>query len=256
MTGKRARAGRLRGASEAPSTKAIAYLRVSSEEQAREGVSLAAQDERVRAYCVAAGLELVAVIRDEAVSGGKPLAERRGGIDLVRLVARREAHHVVALKLDRLFRDAVDALNQTAAWDKAGVALHLVDLGGNAINTKTAAGRMFLTMLAAFAEMERNLVGERTAVALAHKKARREAYGPTPYGFDRVGDRLVPNKGEQSVLRRMEKLRARGLSYGSIADRLNAQGITGKRGGRWHAAGVRYVLTNDLYARRERTRVA
>lgn len=248
MTGKRARSGRVQGSADAPTNRAIGYLRVSSEEQAREGVSLAAQDERVRAYCVAAGLELVAVIRDEGVSGSKPLADRPGGVDLVRLVARREAHNVVTLKLDRLFRDAVDALNQTAAWDKGGVALHLVDLGGNAINTKTAAGRMFLTMLAAFAEMERNLVGERTAVALAHMKARRLAYGPTPYGFDRVGDRLVPNKAEQAVLRRMERLRARGLSYGRIAERLNAQGITGKRGGCWHAAGVRYVLTNDLYA--------
>lgn len=226
---------------------AVAYVRVSSEEQAREGVSLPAQEERIRAYCVASELDLIGIVSDDGISASKPLAERDGGMELVKVVARGEAKHVVALKLDRLFRDAVDALNQTRAWDKAGVAFHLVDLGGNAVNTRTAAGRMFLTVLAAFAELERNLVGERTAIALAHMKGQRQAYGPVPFGYDRRGKRLQTNEVEQAVVKQIRRLRNNGWSYGRIAQRLNAKGVTGKRGGSWHAAGVRYVLGNDLY---------
>src|SRR5438132_14410555 len=97
---------------------AVAYVRVSTTEQAQHGVSLDAQEERIRAYCKMAGLDMVAVIREEGVSGSKALATRPGGQEVMSLVQSGVAHHVVALKLDRLFRDVVDALTQTRAWDK------------------------------------------------------------------------------------------------------------------------------------------
>ena len=153
---------------------AVAYLRVSTAEQAQSGLGLAAQEERIRAYATMTGLDLVAVVRDEGVSGGNPIATRDGGVEMIRLVRTRKVTHVIALKLDRLFRDAADCLTQTRSWDRAGVALHLLDMGGQAINTATAMGRMFLTMAAGFAELERNLIGERTASALQVKKSRRE----------------------------------------------------------------------------------
>ncbi len=154
--------------------RVIGYIRVSTDDQAREGVSLDAQEARIRAYAEMAGLELVDVIRDAAISGTVPLADRAGGAALL----DHDVDHVIALKLDRLFRDAADALSQTRSWDKAGIALHLIDVGGATINTSTAMGRMFLTMMAGFAELERNLISERTAMALAYKKDRREVLKP------------------------------------------------------------------------------
>jgi hypothetical protein len=118
-----------------PPPRAVGYVRVSTEEQVRGGVSLDAQEERVRAYCTMSGLELVSTIREEGISGGKHLDIRPGGKQLVSLVAWKKVEHVVALKLDRIFRDAEDALRQTKAWDKAGVALHLVDMGGQTLQT-------------------------------------------------------------------------------------------------------------------------
>lgn len=118
--------------------KAVGYIRVSTDEQARGGVSLKAQEEKLRAYCTLAGLELIRVIREEGVSGAKPLAARPGGNELISEVAWKRVQHVVALKLDRLFRDPEDSLRQTRAWDKAGVALHLVDMGGQTLNTASA----------------------------------------------------------------------------------------------------------------------
>jgi len=228
-------------------TKAVGYVRVSTEEQTREGVSLDAQEERVRAYCTLAGLELVDCYREEGVSGSVPLSERPAGRELVVHLVRGNSRHVVALKLDRLFRDASDALTQTRAWDKAGVALHLVDMGGSTLNTASAMGRLFLTMTAAFAELERNLTRERTAAALAYKRDRREAYGPTPLGYAREGERLTESSAELALVQRMQTLRAEGWSLRQIAAALNSEGVPGKQGGRWHASTVRYVLANPLY---------
>lgn len=227
--------------------KVVGYIRVSTAEQANQGVSLDAQAERINAYCLLHGLELTELVREEGVSGAVPLTDRPGGGALVRALVRHKAQHVVALKLDRLFRDAADALNQSKAWDKAGVALHLIDVGGQTINTRTAMGRMFLTMMAGFAELERNLIAERTTAALQHKKDKRQAYAPTPFGFDRVGEALVQNGEEQATIAKVKAARAGGKPLGVIAADLNAEGVPTKRGGRWHASTIKYILENDLY---------
>jgi len=227
--------------------RAVLYIRVSTEEQARGGVSLDAQEERLKAYCAMCGLEVVEVIREAGVSAAKPLSDRPGGQRLLQLLARKQAEHVVALKLDRLFRDAEDALHQTKAWDKAGIALHLVDMGGQTLNTASAMGRFFLNMMAGFAELERNLIAERTATALQHKKANRRAYAPTPFGFNREGDSLIENPHEQSVIAQIFAWRTEGWSMGRIAAELNRRGVPTKRGGQWYACTVQYILKNNLY---------
>lgn len=226
---------------------ALAYARVSTSEQAQEGVSLDAQLERIAAYCRVAGLDLVSTIREEGVSGAVPLANRPGGRDVLRAVAGRHVRHVIALKLDRLFRDAADALNQTRAWDKAGISLHLVDMGGQSLNTMAAVGRMFLTITAAFAELERNLIAERTQAALLYKKSKRQVYGAVPYGYARRGDALKAIEPELDIVRRIQRWNTRGWSLRKIADALNDRQVRTKHGGQWHASTVRYVLRNTLY---------
>jgi DNA invertase Pin-like site-specific DNA recombinase len=229
--------------------RAVAYIRVSTEEQARGGISLHAQDDRIRAYCLAANLELVDVVREEGVSGAKRLDSRPGGKQLLALVGWQKVQHVVGLKLDRLFRDAEDALRQTRAWDRAGVALHLVDMGGQSVNTASAMGRMVLTMMAAFAELERNLIAERTATALGHKKKHGRVYGPIPYGYTRNSDLLKPCPAEQDVIRRMQLCRWNGWTFRRVADLLNQEGVPCKAAGhRWYASTVRQILANDLHS--------
>ncbi len=228
-----------------PSTAAALYLRVSTEEQAREGVSLDAQEARLLAYAAAHGLDVKVTYRDSGVSGSVPLGERPQGAELLAALARGEVQHVLAFKLDRLFRDAVDCLRTVRQWDDAGTAMHLVDLGGQAVNTGSAVGRFFLGMLAGVAELERNLIAERTSAALRHKVARGERVGAPPYGYAATGEGTawVPVPEEQAVLGRIRSLRAGGrASLSSVADRLNSEGVRTKRGGRWHAATVRSAL--------------
>jgi site-specific DNA recombinase len=240
---KRARTG----SAPSPARPAVvAYVRVSTEEQAADGVSLAAQEEAARAYCTLRGLELAEVVIDAGVSGAKPLAERPGGARVLALVAGRKVAGVVAFKLDRLFRDAGDCLTVTRGWDAAGAALHLIDLGGQSIDTSTAAGRFFLTVMAGAAEMERNLIRERTAAAMAHKRAQGESTGTAPYGMRLAADgvHLEPHPGEQRVIELVRALRAEGLSIRAIAERLTAEAVPA-RGGRWHPTTVARLLDRE-----------
>lgn len=226
---------------------AIAYVRVSTADQVDSGLSLSHQEERVRAYAAAAGLTLVAVLIEEGVSGSVPLAERPQGAELLRLTSDHKGCHVIALKLDRLFRDAADCLAQTKAWDAERIALHLVDMGGQAINTASAMGRMFLTMAAGFAELERALIAERTTAALRVKKARGEVYGQVPYGFSRDGNRLVPNPAEMAVIDRIRAQRRAGTSFGRIAADLNAAAVPTKGGkGVWYPMTVKLVTESSI----------
>lgn len=223
--------------------RAAAYVRVSTDEQAREGVSLAAQEERIRAYCALHGLELVRVYRDAGVSAGNPLHERPEGAALLAAIDAGDVVHVVALKLDRLFRDAIDALRVATGWERAGVAMHLIDLGGQTVNTASAAGKFMFSVLAAAAEMERNLIGERTRTALQHKRARGERLGTTPLGFrtPAPGATMEPVADELRPVRVILRRRKAGDSFREIAARLERDGFTTKRGGRWHASTVRGV---------------
>ena len=223
---------------------AVIYIRVSTADQAEHGVSLNAQQERLSAYAVACGLDVVAVVREEGLSGTVPLADRPEGSRVAEMVSSGKVRHVIALKLDRLFRSAVDALSVTAQWDKTGIALHLVDMGGTSLNTGSAMGRMLLTLMAGFAQFERDLTAERTTAALAHKKANGAAYSPTPFGKTREGDALLDNEEERGTIDRIRAWREEGFSLRWIASRLNEEGVSTKQGRIWHASTIRYILKN------------
>jgi len=225
---------------------AVGYTRVSTEEQAKGGISLDAQEERLRAYCKLTALSLVEIIREEGVSGTKPLEQRPGGGRLLEILSQGAVKHVVALKLDRLFRDALDALKQTKTWDRKGISLHLVDLGGQALNTSSAMGRFFLSVMAGFAELERNLIAERTSIALSHKRRRGEVYSPTPFGFSREGKIFIENPEEKEILSEILSLYKGGWSFRRIAKELERRGVATKNGRKWHHSTVRYMVKRNF----------
>lgn len=228
-------------------TSSLLYLRVSTLEQL-EGVSLDAQEERLRAYCTMQGLKIGPgdVFREEGVSASIPLFKRPGGAKLLERVDQGVTN-VVALKLDRLFRDAEDALRQTKAWDRAGVVLHLIDMGGASLTTASAMGRMLLTCMAGFAELERNLISERTALSLGHKRQHREVFNHPPFGFEVIGKALVENPGEIEVVRLIRERRGDGWSLQMIATALNDDHVPTKMHRRWYARTVKNILDSDIY---------
>jgi DNA invertase Pin-like site-specific DNA recombinase len=234
--------------------RALAYARVSTEEQVTSGISLDAQRAALTAYCTLRGFELLDTVTDPGVSAAKPLASREGGRRVLELVQSGAVQAVVAYKLDRLFRDCADCLLVTRGWDERQVSLHLVDLGGQAIDTASAMGRFFLSVMAAAAELERNLVGERTSAALAHLKSTGVRLGAEGLGWRRdeaLDDagrrRVLPVDAEWATVARIVALRRSGLTLRDIAQQLTQEGHPTKRGGRWHASTVRAVTERLLH---------
>lgn len=230
-------------------TQAALYLRVSTEDQAENGVSLTVQEERLRDYCRLRQLDVLQVLSEKGVSAGKPLDQRPEGARLLSLITKGKVQAVVALKVDRLWRDAEDGLGTLKDWNRRGIGLHIADMSGQAIDTSKSAGWYFFFQMLGFAEFERRQISERTSAGLRHNKQAGKQYHNKPiFGFDLVDGQLVRNIAEQKVITRMKRMRKRGMSLAKIADRLTTDGVETKRGGeRWYASTVRRILTNDLH---------
>jgi DNA invertase Pin-like site-specific DNA recombinase len=218
------------------SRRAIAYLRVSTDEQATSGVSLAMQETRTRAWCESQGRELVAVFSDPGLSG-KDTA--RPGL-VKALEALRPDTALVIYSLSRLARSARFALELAERIKAAGATL--VSLT-ESLDTGTAAGQMFYGILAALAQFEADLIRERTTAALAHKRSRGERTGTVPWGYAVAddGEHLVESPVEVEARAFAVDLRARGLSLRDIGRRLADAGYR-PRGRAWHPGSVRHML--------------
>jgi site-specific DNA recombinase len=216
--------------------KVIGYIRVSTQGQADKGVSLEAQRAKIEAWCNLNDGELVAVFEDAGISGGG-MAKRDGLQDALKATTKGMA--LVAYSISRLARNTKDMLDIAERLEKKGA--DLVSLSER-IDTTTASGRMIFRMLAVLAEFEKEQIGERTRMALAHKKANGEAYCGAPFGFDAIAGRLVAVKKESAIVADILKLRESGASLADIANSLNDKGIEGKRGGKWFPSTVRYLI--------------
>jgi DNA invertase Pin-like site-specific DNA recombinase len=216
--------------------QAIGYVRVSTQGQADEGVSLASQRARIKAWCLANEFELLAIHEDAGLSGAS--MGRREGLHAA-IKAATKGVALVTYSMSRLARSTRDMLELADTLERQGA--DLVSLTEK-IDTTSAAGRMVFRMLAVLSEFERDLVGERTKAALMHKKSKGEVYGPTPFGFRAVDGKLIEVQSETKAVATIARMRKRKLTYRDIARQLNADGVAGKRGGRWHASTVRYLL--------------
>lgn len=221
---------------------AIGYVRVSTD---RQDISPEDQAAQMRAYCQFKTLPLSETLIEIGVSGSVPLLERPQGR---RLAAVEPGTAIIAVKLDRLFRDAIDCLTLTRQWDESGVALHILDMGGNSMDTSTAMGRMFLTMASGFAELERNLGRERTKAALLRLKKTGRSYGRLAFGYDSgPNGTIIPNEAEVQAVREIVRRRASGETLAALAGWLEGGGFRPKtEGKKWSPGAVRDILGASL----------
>lgn len=228
---------------------AVGYVRVSTSEQANEGLSIENQERKIRAWAEVHGLILADVVSDPGRSG-KNL--RREGIeDIIRRCRTLNIGTVIVCRLDRLSRRTKDILHLV----EDVFAAHEIELVSiqERIDTTTAQGKFFLTLMGAMAQMERDQIAERTSDALVHLKARGEIIGSAPLGFRKVinprgkMNALEADPNEQRTVTMVRNLRRRGFGYREIARRLRVEGIKTKRGGAWWPSTVRYMLQNPVY---------
>jgi len=223
-------------------TRVVGYLRVSTQQQADEGVSLEAQRSKLRAYAFAMDLELVALCEDAGLSA-KTL-DRPGLRAALELLDQGKADGLVVAKLDRLTRSVRDLGELVDRYfEKRFALLCLAD----SLDTRTASGRLVLHVLGAVSQWEREATAERTRDALAQVKADGGILGREGLGWERALDqhghpRKAPIESECATIDRIVALRGEGQTLVQVATTLAAEGHATKRGGRWHPTTIQRIL--------------
>lgn len=221
-------------------TIAYGYTRISKEDERHASVSLPAQESRIREWSALRNMTIKEVFTDKGLSGGR--ADNRPGLQKALNAACEDGAALVIYSLSRLARRVVDTLSIGERLKDAGVTLCSIS---EQIDTTTAAGILHFQMMAVFGEYERNLVIERTKMALDYKKKRGERTGTVPFGWDldKGGVQLTRNEMEQRVIKRMCELRAEGQSLRVIAKWLERCKVKTKTGNtRWEACTVRTII--------------
>src|SRR5258706_9687992 len=219
--------------------KTIGYVRVSTDRQAERGISLEAQEAKIRAMATVQGADLIDVIVD---GGESAKSLNRPGLQrLMALVNAGKVQAVVVAKLDRLTRSVKDLCGLLELFEKRKVALISV---AEALDTGSAAGRLVITIMGAVSQWEREAIGERTRDGMRHKKSNGERVGNIEYGFRLAtdGEHLEPDPQEQTVLTTIRDLRAKRCTLRGIAAELNARGWRTRRSSAWRLEHVARIV--------------
>jgi site-specific DNA recombinase len=221
------------------------YIRVSTEEQAKEGYSIRAQTERLKAYCVSQGWEVV----DFYIDDGKS-AKDMNRANLKRMLKHIEQgliECVLVYRLDRLTRSVLDLYKLLEIFDKHNCKFKSAT---EVYDTTTAMGRMFITIVAALAQWERENLSERVRMGM-EQKAREGQWviNVPPYGYelDKANKTLVINQEEAETVKKIYDLYLSGKGMKKISTFLNQSNITTKSGKTWNDFKIGYILDNPLY---------
>ena len=220
------------------------YVRVSTEDQAREGYSLDAQERRLRNYCtLRTGWEVVDVYRDEGFSG-----RNTGRPEYQRMLEEMDSWDIIlVLKMDRIHRNSVNFTKMMSDLEKNHKEFMSLT---EKFDTTTAMGRFVMDIFQRMAQLESERTGERVKVAMAQKAESGDGYlgSPEPYGYRYVNGDLVVVESEAEVVVRIFDLYNAGNSMEDVANALINANIPSKTGGQWTRQSICRILHNPLYA--------
>jgi Site-specific recombinases, DNA invertase Pin homologs len=221
--------------------RAALYIRVSTDEQAREGFSIDAQKRKLLAYAESQDWDVVSVLVDDGYSA-KDL-NRPAMQELLQKVRNEEIDVVLVFKLDRLTRSVRDLYALLDEFSRHDVGFRSAQ---EQFDTTTTMGRAMLGILGIFAQWERETIAERVRFGMEQKvREGKKPGGKYPFGYDRKGN-LIPDEAE--IIRRVRELYMKeNLSFLKIAERLNSEGKL-RRGHEWTRNTVALTLENPFYA--------
>jgi DNA invertase Pin-like site-specific DNA recombinase len=213
----------------------IAYLRVSTDQQADSGAGIDAQHDA----CTKSAGVLAGVYRDEGVSGSTGLEKRPALLEAIGALKKGDV--LIVAKRDRLGRDPLVVAMIESAVQRKGA--RIVSAAGEGTGSDSPADVLMRRMVDAFAEYERLIIGARTKAALQAKKARGERTGSVPYGYRLAEDgvHLDEDPTEQEVLRLVRLLRDGGATYRTIAQELASRGYSSRTGSNWHPQTIKSI---------------
>ena len=217
------------------------YIRVSTEDQAREGFSLKEQEKRLRAMCEYKGYEVYKIYKDSGISA-KTGNYRPAFEELLQDIKDKKCNTIVVLKLDRLTRSVYDWENILKFLEENDAYL---DCANDDINTTNANGKMISRILTSVSQQEIERTSERTKVGLAG--AIKEGHIPAraPLGYKHVDKKLVPDPLTKDIVIRIYNLYFEGKSYYNIATIFNEEQILGKTN--WKDTGILRIISNEVY---------
>lgn len=217
------------------------YVRVSTEEQAKEGYSIAAQKEKLKAYCVSQGWANYKFYIDEGKSA-KDI--HRPSLELMlRHIEQGIINTVLVYRLDRLTRSVRDLYSLLDYFDKYNAVFRSAT---EVYDTGSATGRLFITLVAAMAQWERENLGERVKMGQVEKARQGQYSAPAPFGFTKEGEYLVKNPQEGEILLDMVDKIKKGYSLRELADYLDESDAMPRRGYKWHIASILVMLKNPV----------
>lgn len=221
-------------------------MRVSTEDQAKDGFSIHAQREKLSSYANICDWEIFDYYIDEGISA-KNIKDRPDITRLISDVKDGKVNNVLVYKLDRLTRSVKDLIGLIELFEQYNCTFSSVT---EKLETATATGRMFIKIIGIFAEFERENLAER--VSFGYEQKTREGNYTNTYGvngFDYIvgkGD-LVVNEQEKEIVNRIYNMYLEGTSMLKIARTFNSEQIPSKRGGYWSQSTIKSILTNPLY---------
>lgn len=221
-------------------SRAVLYIRVSTDKQVEHGHSLDAQRTALDAYVAAHSLDVVEIVVDGGESAGT--LDRPGLRRALTILGERGADVLVATKGDRLFRSLRDQLNVVAELEGLGASIALVD---EEFDTSTPEGELMMVVRGGVAQFERKLAGQRTREGMAAAKAKGVRLGRPPVGYTSERGTLIPIEGDPRLVlaRRAWGMVQAGQSLARVAVALQAEGAptpTGK--GTWYPATVSRLI--------------
>ncbi|WP_425571901.1 recombinase family protein [Pontibacillus salipaludis] len=220
------------------------YTRVSTDEQAREGVSLKEQQERLTAYCRAMGWNQDPVLFIDDGYSAKNL-DRPQLNKLIKAVKEKKISKVLVTKLDRMSRKLLDLLTLIDTFHDYEVTFVSIS---ESFDTNTPSGRLTLQVLGAVAEFERERIRERVIDNMMHSAKQGKWLTQAPYGYRLEDKELVIHEPESKIVQRIYNLYLeKGNGFYTIAKKLNEDGIPSRNKKEWSVRGVKLVLTNPVY---------
>lgn len=225
-------------------SKAIGYVRVSLDKQAEKGLSMEAQEEKIRGYAKLYNIEIVELVIDAGQSA-KTL-NRPGLQKSLDLLESGAAEALIVAKLDRLTRRVTDLGELIERYFSTG-SFALLSVSEH-IDTRSAAGRLVLHVLGSVSQWERETIGERTSIVMQHKISKGEYIGgQAPYGYRLTRDKihLAVEPAEQLAIAEARRLRALGIPYYKISKHLAKAGFLSRVGTAFGAGQVQRMTMAD-----------